>query len=95
MSPTASYYKEKEYLQTLPSVDIIDWYLTPNSYLVSNDALIRYGESKYSVDPKLINERVMVDVLENKLYIYYNGKLVTYHPLNLKPINYKQNIIKI
>jgi transposase len=89
MSPTALFYKEKEYLQTLPTTDIIERYLTPNSYLVSNDALIRYGENKYSVDPKLINEHVTVDVLENKLYIYYNGKLVTYHPLNSKPINYK------
>ena len=89
MSPTALFYKEKEYLQKLPSYSILEHYLTPNSYRVSNEALIRYGNSKYSVDPKLIDETVTVDVLENNLYIYYNGKLVTYHPLNNKPINYK------
>lgn len=89
MSPTALFYKEKEYLQSLPSRAIIEQYLRPNSYRVSNEALIRYGNSKYSVDPKLINEEVTVDTLENKLYIYYNGKLVTYHPLNEKPINYR------
>lgn len=90
MSPTALFYKEKEYLQPLPYRAITEQYLCPNSYRVSNEALIRYGNSKYSVDPKLINEVVTVDTLNNNLYIYYNGKLITYHPLNEKKINYKQ-----
>jgi transposase len=90
ISPTALFYKEREYLQSLPARAIIDQYLHPNSYRVSNEALIRYGNSKYSVDPKLIDEEVTVDTLENNLYIYYNGKLITYHPLNEKKINYKQ-----
>lgn len=89
MSPTALFYKEKEYLKPSPCQTIIDQYLRPNSYRVTNEALIRYGNSKYSVDPKLINEEVTVDTLENNLYIYYNGKLVTYHPINNKNINYK------
>ena len=81
ISPTALFYKEKEYLQFLPSKRIVSQYLCPNRYRVSNDALIRYGNSKYSVDPKLINEEVTVDYFENKLYIYYKEKLVTYHPV--------------
>lgn len=89
MSPTALFYKEKEYLQPLPAQEIIDYYLQPNSYIVSNESLIRYNGSKYSVDPRLINEKVTVDVLDNKLYIYYNGKFETYHQLNEKPVNYK------
>lgn len=90
MSPTALFYKEKEYLQPLPSKAITYQYLCPNSYRVTNEALIRYGNSKYSVDPKLINEAVTVDAFNNNLYIYYNGKLITYHPLSEKKINYKQ-----
>lgn len=90
MSPTALFYKEKEYLQPLPTRSIIDTYLTSNKYKVSSEALIRYGNSKYSVDPKLIGEEVTVDFLDNKLYIYYNGKLVTLHALNEKPLNYKK-----
>lgn len=90
MSPVALFYKEKEYLKPLPDRAVIDEYLTPNKYKVSNEALIRYGNSKYSVDPKLIGEEVAVDLLDNKLYIYYNGKLVTFHPLNENPINYKE-----
>lgn len=94
MSPTALFYKEKEHLLPLPSKDIIDTYLTPNRYKVSSEALIRYGNSKYSVDPKLIGEEVTVDLLDNKLFIYYNGKLVTFHVLNEKPINYKEEHYK-
>ncbi|WP_051931461.1 IS21 family transposase [Clostridium sp. KNHs214] len=88
MSPTALFYKEKEYLHSLPKASIIDTYLSPNKYKVSNEALIRFGESKYSVHPKLINEEVSVDILDNKLYIYYKGKLVTFHSINKNPINY-------
>ena len=88
MSPTALFYKEKEYLKPLPKRDIIDTYLTPNKYKVSAESLIRYGTNKYSVDSKLIGEEVTVDVFDNKLYIYYNGKLVTFHALSGKNINY-------
>ncbi|MDY3796557.1 MAG: IS21 family transposase, partial [Agathobacter sp.] len=34
------------------------------------------------------------DLLDNKLYIYYNGKLVTFHSLNENPINYHENHYK-
>jgi len=89
MSPMALFYKEKEHLQPLPNKEIIDSYLTTQKLTVSEESLIRYGSSRYSVDPKLIGEQVTVDVLDNKLYIYYNGKLSTFHELNKKPINYK------
>lgn len=91
ISPAALYYKEKEYLKPLPNKSIIADYLTPNRYKVTNEALIKYGNSRYSVEPKLIGEEVTVDNLDNKLYIYYNGKLVTFHQLNENPINYKEN----
>ena len=90
MSPTALFYKEKEYLKPLPHKSIIDTYLTPNRYRVSSEALIRFNGNRYSVDPKLIDEEVTVDCLDNKLYIYYNGKLVTIHALNDNPVNYKK-----
>lgn len=91
MSPTALFYKEKEYLQPLPDKNLIDQYLTPTKYKVSEEALIRYGNSRYSVDPKLIGEEVTADLLDNKLYIYYKGKLVTLHSLNENPINYNKD----
>ena len=45
LSPTALFYKEKEYLRQLPRASIINTYLTPNKYKVSNEALIRYDSS--------------------------------------------------
>ena len=57
---------------------------------MSSEALIRFNGNRYSVDPKLIDEEVTVDCLDNKLYIYYNGKLVTIHALNDNPVNYKK-----
>jgi len=96
MSPVALFYKEKEYLHPLPKASIMDIYLSPNKYKVSNEALIRYENSKYSVNPKLIGQEVTVDVLTNKLYIYYNGKLETSHELNKNPVNYhKEHYTKI
>lgn len=94
MSPTALFYKEKEYLQPLPAKDIIDSHLKPNKYLVSDEALIRYGSSRYSVDPKLIGEEVTVDELGNKLHVYYNGKLITVHTVNENPLNYHEEHYK-
>ena len=35
----------------------------PNRYKVTNESLIKYGNSRYSVDPKLIGEEVTVDNL--------------------------------
>ena len=61
---------------------------------MSDEALIKYGNSRYSVDPKLIGEEVTVDHLDNKLYIYYNGKFVTFHALNENPINYHEKHYK-
>ena len=94
MSPTALFYKEKEYLKPLPNKNIIDTYLTPNKYKVSTESLIRYGANRYSVDPKLIGEDVTVDIFDNKLYIYYNGKLVTFHSITEKNINYSDDHYK-
>ena len=74
----------------MPDKTLIDQYLTPTKYKVSEEALIKYGSSRYSVDPKLIGEEVTVDLLDNKLYVYYKGKLVTLHSINENPINYNK-----
>ena len=95
MSPTALFYKEKEYLHKLPNTSIIDTYLSPNKYKVSNEALIRFGNSRYSVHPKLIDEEVTVEVLSNKLYIYYKGKLETFHEISKKTVNYNNEHYRI
>lgn len=88
ISPIALFYKEKEYLQPLPNRQVIDSYAIPIKYKVSNESLIYYEGHKYSVNPELIGEDVTVENLDQKLFVYYRGKLVTVHPVAAKPVNY-------
>ena len=39
---------------------------------------------------RAIDEEVTVDVFNNKLHIYYTGKLVACHVLSENPLNYKK-----
>ena len=94
MSPTALYYKEKKHLLPLPSKSIIDTYLTPNKYKVSSDGTIRYNNSRYSVGKDLINEEVTADIFNNKLHIYYTGKLIVCHEISENPYNYTKEHYK-
>lgn len=90
LPPNVLFYKEKEYLTPLPPVSVVEKYLALTTVKVSPDALIHYNGIKYSVNPKLIGEHIDIDVLDNKLYIYYKHKIETVHTLNKNPINYKE-----
>ena len=91
VSPALLYYKEKEYLVPLVNKSIYEPYLSSFKVKVGKDSLINYKGKRYSVDPKLIDEYVTYEQYNNKLYIYYNGKLNTIHELSDLPINYKEN----
>lgn len=95
LPPNVLFYKEKEYLTPLPHASIIEKYLLLTKVKVSSDSLIRYNGIKYSVNPKLIGEHVEIDVLDNKLYVYYKQNLETVHSLNEKPVNYKEDHYKL
>lgn len=88
--PALLYYKEKEYLIPLVNKSIYEPYLSQFRVKVGKDSLINYKGKRYSLDPKLIDELVTYEEHNNKLYIYYNGKLNTVHDLSDSPINYKQ-----
>ena len=90
VSPALLYYKEKEYLIPLVNKSIYEPYLSQFKVKVGKDSLINYKGKRYSLDPKLIDELVTYEEYNNKLYIYYNGKLNTIHDLSDSPINYKQ-----
>ena len=91
VSPALLYYKEKEYLIPLVNKSVYEPYLSSFKVKVGKDGLINYKGKRYSVDPKLIDELVTYEQYNNKLYIYYNGKLNTIHELSDSPINYKEN----
>ena len=95
MPPVSLFQIEKEYLQPLPSKDILDRYI--DSMIpakVSNESLIYYKGTKYSVPPKYINQTLKLEEKDNKLYIYYNKNLITIHDISDKKIQYKEEHYK-
>lgn len=89
MPPIELYVKEKEYLQPLPNEQIIEKYL--DTYIpakVPNTLLVYYKGAQYSVPAKFIGKTVKLNVIGNKLYIYYNKDLIATHEINEKKFNY-------
>ena len=96
MPPISLFNIEKEYLNALPKQDILDHYI--NNMIpakVSNESLVYYKGSKYSVPPKYINQTLKLKEIDNKLYIYYNTTLITVHEISNQKIQYhKQDYIE-
>ncbi len=89
MPPISLFNIEKEYLKALPKQDILDYYT--NNMIpakVSNESLVYYKGSKYSVPPKYINQTLKLKEIDNKLQIYYNTTLVTIHEITNQKIQY-------
>ena len=89
MPPISLFEIEKEYLNPLPKQDIIDHYI--NNMIpakVSNESLVYYKGTKYSVSPKYINQTVKLQENDNKLLIYYNTSLIATHTISDKKIQY-------
>lgn len=82
------FIKEKEYLNPLPDSSIIDQYIAPSKVLVSDQQLILYKGSRYSVDRKYIGEYVQPEEFNDMLQIYFKGKLIQIHEISKNPINY-------
>ena len=96
MPPISLFNIEKEYLHPLPKQDILDHYTTNMiPAKVSNESLVYYKGSKYSVPPKYIKQTLKLKEIDNKLYIYYNTTLITVHELSNQKIQYhKQDYIE-
>ena len=89
MPPIELYAKEKEYLQPLPNKQIIEQYLdTFIPAKVPNTLLVYYKGAQYSVPSKFIGKTVKLNVIGNKLNIYYNKELIATHNLSNKKFNY-------
>ena len=87
--PIMLYYKEKEYLNPLPSNQIIEHYMNLNIPVsVHNTSLFRYKGIDYSVPPKYINKTLKIKESGNKLYVYDNTELVVIHDISVNKINY-------
>ena len=91
MKPLLLYQKEKEYLNPLPSNQVLEYYMNLTiPVTVDNTSLINYKGNKYSVPPKFINKTLKVKEIDNKLYIYHNTELIATHNISDQRINYRE-----
>lgn len=90
--PFALFNKEKEYLLPLPSMDVLQNYISrqeEKTYSVNRESMIKYNGKKYSVPTRYIGERMTVKVDDNNILgIYYNNDLVVCHEISSKKYNY-------
>lgn len=90
--PISLFQKEKEYLQPLPNQSIIENYLdTLIAVKVQNTMLFHYKGCEYSVPQKYIGQTLKVKESGNKLYVYYNKKLITTHEISNHKLNYTKD----
>lgn len=88
--PTVLFNKEKETLNPLTNRIVLESYLTKSiSQIVPSTCLVYYEGSEYSVPVSLINKRVKLTKINQKLYIYFNTELISIHNLSDKAINYQ------
>ena len=81
--------KEKEYLNPLPKVELLDGFKTlPVTRKVTKESMIIYNKSKYSVSPKYVGKTVKIEVESKTLRIYYSKELIKTHEISDKPFHY-------
>lgn len=92
LPPILVYNKEKEHLLSLPQERISSYYkLKSTKVKVNSNALISYRKSMYSVPPQVIGKTVTIQIIDDKLHVYYNKNLLTVHDINTnKKIIYKK-----
>ena len=91
-APSERFNKEKEYLNPLPRLDILEAYYSEKVLVrkVPKDCLITYEGLKYSVQPAFAGKSVTLERVNDYLYIYYNHTVISTHKITGKPINYTE-----
>lgn len=93
--PFIRFQKEKEYLNPLPTMDILlSYFHHEKEYKVSNESMIRYKGKKYSVPTSYIGQYLTVSEVESELYIYYTKDLIACHKISDKVLHYKKDHAK-
>ena len=87
--PILLFQKEKEYLQPLPSNEVIESYLSHDRQTtVRKDSMITYMNNKYSVPAEYIGKPVSLRVVNDNLQIYFSTEIVATHKISNKKLNY-------
>ncbi len=89
--------KEKTSLSPLPKEQIRKSYqINTLSSKVNSSSMITYQSNQYSVPPEYIGKRMTLQVYDHHIYVYYNTKLVTVHPISQMKLNYQeQHYLKV
>lgn len=89
--PIVLFKKEKEHLNPIPSKILLESYISNvETQTVPPTLLVSYKGNGYSVPQSYIGKRVKLIPVTNKLYIYFNTKLITIHDISLNQFNYQQ-----
>jgi len=89
--PFERFEQEKEYLGTLPPMDLLlSYFHQEKEYKVYRDSMIKYKGQKYSVPTRLIGKFVNVYESEDSIDVYYNEDFIINHPKSNKILNYKK-----
>ena len=90
--PVLLFQKEKEYLQPLPSDEIINSYLSQDRQTtVRKDSMVTYMKRKYSVPAEYIGKPVRIKVSDGSLFVYYSTDLIATHRISDRKLNYQKD----
>ena len=93
--PVLLFQKEKEYLQPLPSEEVIEAYLAHDRQTtVRKDSMVTYNKRKYSVPAEYIGKPVRIQITSDTLQIYYSTDLIATHKVSDKKLNYQEEHYK-
>jgi len=92
LPPALVFKREKEHLLPLPNEKICSLYKSIfTKATVDINSLFKYEQKSYSVPSSLIGKNIDIQVIDKKLYVYYNKSLVTSHDIIEKRINYNKD----
>lgn len=93
--PFKRFEKEKEYLNPLPTMDLLlSYFHHEKEYKVSKESMIRYKGKKYSVPTIYIDKYVTVSEIDSELQIHYSKDLIACHKISEKILHYKKEHAK-
>ena len=87
--PIIDFAKEKNSLLPLPPESVRNQYRikTINSK-VNTAGMITVKQNQYSLPPEYIGKTVNYQVIDSKIYVYFNTKLIAVHSLSNRKLNY-------
>ena len=83
--------KEKAHLSLPRNVIRKPYQMTHTTVKVNSSCMITYRSNQYSVSPKYLGKRLVLQVYDNYLHVYYNTELIVIHPVSAKKLNYTQD----